>query len=149
MPIANRYILHCYTCYLSIIPSFLASHRHNGPLSTIPSYSHYSPPPPPHGSIYCHSSILVLYNDRDRGLSQNLAQHSGTQKGWGGFHLLNNFSNVTSKQSLSTLTLNSSTFFSKLLLYKGKHKKCVNGIFCLDDSVITSMRLLAPTTPLL
>ena len=55
----------------------------------------------------------------------------------------------TSKQSLSTLTLNSANFFSKLLSYKGKHKKCVKGIFCLADSVITSMRLLAPTTPLL
>ena len=55
----------------------------------------------------------------------------------------------TLQQSLSTFSLNSSSFFSKLLSYKGKHKKCVKGKLCLADSAIASMRPLAPTTPLL
>ena len=55
----------------------------------------------------------------------------------------------TPEQSLSTLSLNLSTFSSKSLLYKGKHKKCVEGILCLADLIVTLMRLLAPATPLL
>ena len=57
--------------------------------------------------------------------------------------------NVTSKQSFNTFTLNSSILFSMPLLFNGKLRKCVKGIFCLEDSVMTSIRLLAPTTPLL
>ena len=51
----------------------------------------------------------------------------------------------TSEHFLSTLSLNLSTFFFKLLSYKGKHKKCV-GLFRLADSAITSMQRLASTT---
>ena len=55
----------------------------------------------------------------------------------------------TLEQSSSTLSLNTSTFSSNSLLYKGKHKKCVGGNFCLADLIILLMQLPAPNTSLL